>query len=232
MGSGIPTLAGYPESMSEMPAVERIPSRRLPLIAGGTAVLLGVLLGVVIAFRPKEPFVIDTKWMAEMIEWRNPVLDAISYAMNWLGGGLVGSIIIPLAFVVTFFLLRRPWAALYFASASLVSVTIVQILKVTVDRTRPPDMLVTSDLGSFPSGHTANAATMAVVLGLILLNRWVWLAGILYTLLMAFTRTYLGAHWISDTIGGILVGAGVAVIVWTLFEPKLRAERHRHTHVA
>jgi undecaprenyl-diphosphatase len=41
---------------------------------------------------------------------------------------------------------------------------------------------------------------------------------------MAVSRTYLGAHWLSDTIGGILLGAGVAVIVWAPLAYKLAEE--------
>ena len=91
-------------------------------------------------------------------------------------------------------------------------------------RPRPEDILVTSDFGSFPSGHSANAATIAVTLGIIFARTWVWVAGSIYTLLMMLSRTYLGAHWISDTIGGLLIGAAVGVIVWAPFAYKLRAE--------
>jgi membrane-associated phospholipid phosphatase len=71
----------------------------------------------------------------------------------------------------------------------------------------------------------ANAATLAVVIGIVLRRGWVWAAGIFYTILMMLSRTYLGAHWVSDTIGGVLVGAGVAVIVWAPFALRLERER-------
>ena len=104
----------------------------------------------------------------------------------------------------------------------------MQLLKVTVGRARPEDMLVQSDPGSFPSGHTANAATTAVALGFIFFPRiWVWVAGSAYAVAMALSRTYLGAHWLSDTIGGLLLGAGVAVLVWAPFAFRLAAEGGR-----
>ena len=85
------------------------------------------------------------------------------------------------------------------------------------------------DFGSFPSGHSSNAALVATALGIIFMRTWVWVAGAVYTVLMMLSRTYLGAHWISDTIGGMLVGAGVAVIVWAPFANKLYRE-HRMPH--
>ena len=94
---------------------------------------------------------------------------------------------------------------------------------------RPEDILVTPDFGSFPSGHSSNAALVATALGIIFMRTWVWVAGAVYTVLMMLSRTYLGAHWISDTIGGMLVGAGVAVIVWAPFAEKLYRE-HRMPH--
>lgn len=46
---------------------------------------------------------------------------------------------------------------------------------------------------------------------------------------MMLSRTYLGAHWISDTVGGMLVGVGVAVIIWAPFALALYRE-HRRPH--
>jgi membrane-associated phospholipid phosphatase len=45
-----------------------------------------------------------------------------------------------------------------------------------------------------------------------------------YTAVMALSRTYLGAHWLTDTIGGVLLGAGIAVLIWAPFAQRLRRE--------
>ncbi|HZK59394.1 MAG TPA: phosphatase PAP2 family protein, partial [Cryobacterium sp.] len=43
---------------------------------------------------------------------------------------------------------------------------------------------------------------------------------------MMLSRTYLGAHWLSDTVGGLLLGIGVAIVVWAPLAAKLDGE-HR-----
>lgn len=197
---------------------------RWPLIAGITAVLLVLGLGALITLR-QSPFGFDTEWMAEITEHRSSDFWLVpSLVMNFLGGGWFGALVLPLAITVTFLLVQRPWDAFYFAAASAVSAILVQVLKAVFSRARPEDILVTVDPGSFPSGHVANAATMAVALALILGRAWVWYAGAAWVIMMALSRTYLGAHWISDTVGGALLGGGVAVLIWLCFPRRLTAD--------
>lgn len=200
--------------------------RRVPLIAGSVAVVLGALLGLVIAVRASGlPLGVDEEWSLELAESRTMFADAFALFMDVLGGGLVGVIVVPLAITIVLLVVRRPWAALYFALASAASALVVQLLKELYGRPRPEDMMVTSDYGSFPSGHVANAATIAVTLGVIVPRVWVWVAGAIYTVLMAISRTYLGVHWLTDTIGGVLVGAGVALVLWAALAVPLERER-------
>jgi undecaprenyl-diphosphatase len=203
-------------------------ARFWPVVTGSAAIALVLIMAGIIALRPTEPFVIDVKWMGEIVEHRSAFWTVPALVMNTLGGGIIGVVIVPIGIVLALLLFRRPWAALYFAVSAGLSAGSVQILKVTVGRARPEDMLVPSDPGSFPSGHTANAATTAIALGFIFFPRvWVWVAGSAYAVAMALSRTYLGVHWLSDTIGGLLLGAGVAVLVWAPFAYKLAAEGSR-----
>lgn len=199
-------------------------TRRWPVVAASVAVALVILLGVIIALRPRLPFEIDTEWMGEIVEHRSPFWLGPALFFNYAGGGIVGSVVVPVAVFLLLLAFRRPWGAAYFAIASVLSVGCVQLLKHIVDRARPTEILVHADTGSFPSGHTANAATMVVVLGILFPRVWVWCLGVAWAVLMAISRTYLGAHWISDTLGGLLLGAGVAVIVWTPLAHRLALE--------
>lgn len=201
--------------------------RRRILWIGLVALVLAIGLGVLLFLRGNGPLAIDDGWMLDLVAIRGPVLTAISDAMNFIGGGWFAIFVVPLGGAALFLLARRRWAALVFVVAAAASAALVQLLKGVFGRARPEDILVAVDPGSFPSGHTANAATIAVVLGLLLSRRWVWAAGAVWIVAMALSRTYLGAHWLSDTVGGALLGAGVGLLVWLAFSrPELR-ERER-----
>lgn len=199
-------------------------SRRWPLVSAAVLVVLVAALSVILAFRPTEPFALDTEWMSEIIEHRSAAWEIPALVMDFLGAGVVGVYVIPLGILAALLVLRRRWAALFFGLSVVASAGVVQLLKNLVDRARPEDMLVTSDFGSFPSGHSANAATTALVLAIIFPRVGVWIAGALYTLAMMASRTYLGAHWLSDTVGGLLLGTGVAVIIWAPLASRLQRE--------
>ncbi|MBG6055428.1 undecaprenyl-diphosphatase [Salinibacterium sp. CAN_S4] len=205
------------------PAGARKVSRRWPLISGGTAVALALALGAIVAFR-SGPYGFDTSWLGELVEHRNPIWDVPAFAMDFLGGGWFGIFFVPIAIAVILIVVKKPWSALYFVMATVISAGMVQLLKSLFGRARPLDILVTADFGSFPSGHVANAATMAVTLAILLQRVWVWVAGAVYVVAMMLSRTYLGAHWLSDTIGGLLVGAAVAVLLWAPLASRLQRE--------
>ena len=206
-------------------------ARRRALIAGAVGIVLVVGLGLIVGLRA-SPFGVDTQWMEEIVEHRNNVWLVPSLVMNFLGGGWFGTLLVPIAVTVLLVVLRRPWSALYFLVASAASAVIAQVLKVTIGRARPSDILVQVDPGSFPSGHVANAATIAVAIGFVVGRAWVWVAGVVYVLMMALSRTYLGAHWVSDTMGGALLGAAVSLLLYVAFAPRLGDDSWRRRRKA
>ena len=71
---------------------------------------------------------------------------------------------------------------------------------------------------SFPSGHSI-AASVTVVAAVIALvppgrRRVAWgAAAVGFSVLMAVSRSYLAAHWLSDAIAGVLLGWSCALLV-------------------
>lgn len=210
--------------MEPSAAVRELPWRRIAAIAAGSGVAVVLLLGLLVRIDVLAEEV-DGEWMEEVLEMRGPFWESVSRVFDVIGAGWFAIYVIPIGVAVVLLLLKRPWGALVFVLTSAVSAGLVQLLKLVFGRARPEDILLEIDSGSFPSGHTANAATLAVLLAVLLARWWVLALGVGYTVLMALSRTYLGAHWITDTIGGAVLGASIALAFWAVFAPKLHRER-------
>ncbi|MBX6169811.1 MAG: phosphatase PAP2 family protein, partial [Thermobispora bispora] len=103
------------------------------------------------------------------------------------------------------------WAAVTIAAGGLLCLA----LKVVVARARPslPDPVAVAPGASFPSGHTVGATVGAgILLGLVLplvreLGRALaWALAVLVPAAVGFSRIALGVHWVSDVVGGLMVG--------------------------
>jgi membrane-associated phospholipid phosphatase len=74
-----------------------------------------------------------------------------------------------------------------------------------------------TDRYAFPSNHTTATFAMATALTLRYPNKPFLIAGsYLYASIVGFGRMYLGVHYPADVLGGILVGSGGAVIIYSL----------------
>lgn len=150
-----------------------------------------------------------------MIDIRNAPLTALALVLNVLGGGVVT---IPLRALVAIWLgLQRRWRAFStWVLTWIVAEVITAMAKGFFHRGRPPVSLVETVGYSFPSGHAVAGAATAVAFVLVLLppgperRRWE-LGAVAFAFVMAFSRVYLRAHWLSDVAAGVLLGAGVAL---------------------
>jgi diacylglycerol kinase family enzyme len=63
---------------------------------------------------------------------------------------------------------------------------------------------------SFPSGHSASAAAFATGVALESPQAGMVIAPLAAA--VAYSRLHVGAHWLSDVVGGVAIGAGVALL--------------------
>ncbi|WP_235579481.1 MULTISPECIES: phosphatase PAP2 family protein [unclassified Rhodococcus (in: high G+C Gram-positive bacteria)] len=171
-----------------------------------------------------------------MVDHRDPVVTDIVTVITTVGN--TGGVALATIAVAVWFVTRgaRPHA-LALVVTMLLGWGLMNALKYTFRRDRPPlpERLVDISTFSFPSGHAMMSAMFAaaVVCALARMDlprKRTRAAAAVVTaasLLIGFSRVYLGAHWLTDVVAGWALGAafGAAGIVLVLRLISARAGR-------
>jgi len=158
---------------------------------------------------------IDDSFLRWMVSLRTGWLTSVALLFNLVG---LTYVMAPIRLGIATWLAiqRRWWHLAAFVSAILVSEISIGVLKSLYDRPRAPGSLVETSSSSFPSGHAVAASVTAVAAVIALFpegsRRYRWgAAAVAFSSLMGLSRTYLGAHWLSDTVAGVLLGTSIAL---------------------
>ncbi|WP_255689118.1 phosphatase PAP2 family protein [Actinoplanes sp. DH11] len=153
--------------------------------------------------------------------------------LNYLGQG--GQVLTPVALILTgllFWRTRSARALLPFAAAFVLTYLTIGPAKIFFDRAAPrftgPEKTVLFNphadgiyAMSYPSGHMGNVLVWYAVIALLLaavlrrpLNRTEWLAIRVAPVVIVFlTTVYLGYHWVTDSVAGVLLGVVLARLI-------------------
>ena len=210
-GLSRPAAAGRPEH-----ALVASPGRDMAVTA--VVVLLTAVAFAAVAEQGVLAHIqrLDDAWLRLMVSGQSAPVIAIAKFFNLLGLVYV-TLPVRIALAGYLALRRRWWHLTAFAVAVVLSEILIGPLKGIYDRPRPPGSLVTTSGASFPSGHSI-AATVTVVAAVIALvppgrRRAAWgTAAVAFSVLMALSRAYLGAHWLSDAVAGVLLGTSCALL--------------------
>jgi len=176
-------------------------------------VLFVALTAMVMAHRTAG---LDRELILSLRSDAGPLLTTFLLAVTFTSGKLAIPAVIVFAIAIHRQLGAR--AAAYYIGACLTAQLLNAALKHAVDRVRPHGVspLLTAAGGySFPSAD-AMLAVVIFGLGTLLLTRSIRsqalrLAAIsmaaLFVIAAAIARVYLGAHWPTDVLGGVLAGS-------------------------
>ncbi len=153
-------------------------------------------------------------------QYHNKTLDIYIVNFTYVGDGLFS---VFLAFVL-FFFIKTQRLSMVLLTSFIVSGLLAQLFKRIIDTPRPiayftidqynkfVDGVNNASAHSFPSGHTTSAFALATVLACYTNNRLLQLAYLLLAVIVGYSRIYLGQHFLTDVVGGAILGTLIALL--------------------
>lgn len=196
------------------------------------AIMLGVMIFAVMAHSVQhhDDFArLDTPVLSRIAAHRDtPLTIAMTIITNLLSP-VSFAIIVTILCAVWAWRKRETWRPLVLMGSMALAMIASTTLKHLFERARPPQAFMIAPFEidySFPSGHTLGIATFVFVLGYLLYSArlqfhhaLLWAVGGLSLIaLVAFSRVYLGYHWLTDvtaSVGVALVILGIVIIADT-----------------
>ena len=218
------TIAGGPSVRMAV-----LPQLRHWIAAPLTAAVLIVAAGLMLRFVPALTAV-DMSVDAELSHDHTPPLTGVALFLN-AAFSPAGGVVMIAALCLHLLLVRRsPVNAVATGVVATGAWVSSEILKVLVARHRPDSTALFNPLipepgtDSFPSGHTALAAALAIAVFLLARGthwqRPALVLGVAVALAVALSRLYLGVHYPTDVTASLLAalaGAAFATGLWNRY---------------
>lgn len=161
---------------------------------------------------------LDQATVAAVAGHRTDVLNNLAINVTSLGSAPV---VVFIVLLVTLYALasgrQRVVLALFWTPLSFF---LDNVLKLVFQHPRPTQAIIAiPDSYSFPSGHAVAASALYITLALIAAHGerrqrprriLIW-SGVVVAVFVAWSRVYLGVHYFSDVIGGLLLGGAGSV---------------------
>jgi undecaprenyl-diphosphatase len=142
--------------------------------------------------------------------WLNPIMVGLTHT-----GNVEVLLAVVLTAVVCFLGMGWRRGALALVVAGLSALLLSEGVKQLVGRERPNVAWRLIDLPaspSFPSGHALGSMAIYGTLGWLVARRWGAIIGAVLAVVIGLTRLYVGVHYPSDVLAGLLAGGAVVAV--------------------
>lgn len=191
----------------------------------------GILFGYVATTIGNDSIVDFDKTIISAVQGLEaPWLTVIMRFFTWVGSAYVVAPVTLIGILLLYFKLNRHAQAYLLTVVIVGTVTLNGLLKIYFKRERPEIHRILDANGfSFPSGHTMMAFSLYAILGYIIWRNVKTRAGrfiivllaTVMTVLIGGSRIYLGVHFPSDIVGGLLASGlwvTISIMVYSFFQ--------------
>lgn len=195
---------------------------RWTLMAALATAALGAFVKITTELEEGQLDALDRGLLARIIAMRVPSLNGSAVDITALGSATVLTLVVIIASVL-FALARDARSALQLILTGLGAGVIGDALKHVLERQRPAEItrLVHVSSFSYPSGHSLASASIYLTLAILIARHLpsqtarvvCFVMASLLALAIGLSRAYLGVHYPSDILAGLLLGAGWALLV-------------------
>ncbi|HEY6176064.1 MAG TPA: phosphatase PAP2 family protein [Kofleriaceae bacterium] len=200
----------------------------------GLAIVASVAFAVIAAAMRRgalDP--LDTSLELAMHRLDSPLADAVLRTATLIGSNIVALPAVAVAIALAIHRRQRV-VAVVLAIDTAVVIAAYSLLKVMFSRERPRlfDKVALPTDYSFPSGHSMTAMGIYGVIAAALIamfpaaRRPVIIAAVLLIAAIGLSRIYLGVHWPSDVLGGLLGGVPPLIASIHLIHRRRRRDRN------
>lgn len=134
-------------------------------------------------------------------------------------------------FLILFITIKKKWIGIYITLSLILSTIVNNLLKIIIARDRPDvTRYVVETSYSFPSGHAMASTMLYGIISYFIyksnINKYFKILFIsllvIIILMVSISRIYLGAHFVSDVISGIILSSILLLIIISIMEKRRR----------